>query len=100
MERGYLDWLGVLSWLVYEPRAFCGGKCVCLADDDVSLRRGVTKTKMPRTEVKHYWLSPSVDAFLRSPKDKKRPSDFRWQQREVGCSGGVVKRQRLPNETR
>ena len=56
---------------------------VCLADDDVSLRRGVTKTKMPRTEVKHDWLSPSVDAFLRTPKDTKRPSDFRGQQRVV-----------------
>ena len=62
---------------------------VCLADDDVSLRRGVTKTKMPRTEVKHYWLSPSVDAFQRTPKDTKRPSDFRVQQREIGCSGGI-----------
>ena len=64
---------------------------VCLADDDVSLSRGVTKTKMPRTEVKHYWLSPSVDAFLRTPKDTKRPSDFRGQQREVGCSGGLLR---------
>ena len=27
---------------------------VSLADDDVSLRRGVTKAKMPRTKVKHY----------------------------------------------
>ena len=62
---------------------------VCLADDDVSLRRNVTKTKMPRTEVNQYRLSPSVDAFLKTPKDTKRPSDYRRQQREVCCSGGL-----------
>lgn len=38
---------------------------VCLANDDVYLKRGVTKMKMPRSAVKHYWLSPSVDAFLK-----------------------------------
>ena len=62
---------------------------MCLADDDVSLQRDATKPKLPRIEVKHYWLSPSVDAFLRTPKDPKHPSDFRRQQREVGCSGAV-----------
>ncbi len=44
---------------------------LCLANDDVSLRRGVTKIRMPRSAVKHYWLGSSIDICLRASTDTK-----------------------------
>ena len=52
----------------------CSGMVnVCLANDDVYLKRGVTKMKMPRSAVKHYWLSPSVDAFFENVQRYRKP---------------------------
>ena len=45
---------------------------LCLANDDVFLKRGVrgvTKRKMPRSAVKHYRLSPSINDSLKASKD-------------------------------
>ena len=59
----------------------------------------MAKTEMPRTDVKEYWLSPSVDAFRGRPKIKDVHLIFGGNKERLVVPGDF-KRQPLPNETR
>ena len=101
----YSEWnQATLTGLTSSPGQYMTLVCsvtvnVRLADDDVFIRSGVNQTKMPRTDVKDYWLSPSVDAFQGRPKIQ-HVHLISGGNKERSVEPGDFKRQPLPNETR